>query len=101
MFVRPAGIQDAEAIALVHVRTWRIAYAELVPAAYLANITLERRAPRWREILSSDTGDRTLVAEDSGNLIGFATYGANQDGLDPEIGELLALYVDPDAWDRG
>ena len=33
--------------------------------------------------------------------MGFVTYGASRDIDRPNEGEILALYVDPDAWGRG
>jgi len=41
------------------------------------------------------------VACEDDVICGFATTGPARDGDVPERGELLALYVDPQAWGRG
>ena len=50
--IRAAGIEDAGAIAHVHVESWRTTYAEIVPDAYLAGLDVTLRARLWREWLS-------------------------------------------------
>ena len=42
MIVRPAKPGDARDIAEIHVRTWQAAYPGLVPADYLAALSVER-----------------------------------------------------------
>lgn len=88
MTVRPASVEDAAAVAAVHVRAWQVAYAHVFPAAALAALDLPARAQRWRGILAA--GTPVLVAGEP--VAGFAA-------LDP--GELRALYVDPERWGGG
>jgi ribosomal protein S18 acetylase RimI-like enzyme len=107
--IRPAGVADADAVALVHVRGWQHGYAGLTPADTLAALDVAERATRWRERLASASSSpfATYVAEDStGAVVGFATIGPyrNQqrpDDIDARFGELLALYVDPGRWRAG
>jgi ribosomal protein S18 acetylase RimI-like enzyme len=93
--IRRARPADAAAIAEVHVRTWQIAYEHVFGAERLAVLTVERRLPMWREILSND--DITaFVAEDCSQIVGLATVGpSREEGAE---GELYAIYVEPDAW---
>ena len=63
MLVRAATIEDARAIATIHVETWRAAYAGIVPAAHLAALSIDEREVRWRSILAASSrhgifGDR-------------------------------------------
>jgi len=104
--LRVASVGDAEAIAVVHVRTWREAYRGLIPQAHLDGLEVEARADRWRDVLAgrgeASTG-RTLVAECEDTVVGFASFGP---GLEPEdavrgVGQLYAIYVDPDRWGTG
>ena len=44
-------------------------------------------------------GWATLVAEARGRVVGFASTGPSRD--EGAIGELYAIYVDPDEWSRG
>jgi ribosomal protein S18 acetylase RimI-like enzyme len=97
--VRPARIDDAEAIARVHVQTWQGAYAHVFPADALGSISIERRAQHWRSLLSHSS--TTLVAEAEDEVVGFASVGPSQDADGAGVGELYAIYVDPDHWHAG
>lgn len=102
--MRPARPDDAPAIASVHVRTWQTAYRGQLPDAFLDGLSadLELRTSFWQRWIASEAaarGQSVLVAEDGGEVAGFATFGPSQD--DPSLVELYAIYVDPDRWDRG
>jgi ribosomal protein S18 acetylase RimI-like enzyme len=102
MVVRPADIADAEAIARVHVATWRAAYAGLVPDTYLVSMTEMRLAGQWRALLArAQPRDTVLVAERSGRLVGFGSCGPARFRALDYGGEVYTLYVDPDWQDRG
>ena len=51
MRVRAAVERDAEAVAHVHVESWRSTYRGLVPDDYLAGLSVERRADNWRRLI--------------------------------------------------
>jgi ribosomal protein S18 acetylase RimI-like enzyme len=101
--VRPATAADAEAIAKVHVATWQAAYAGLLPADYLAALpeSVDSRAEQWRTRLT--TGDATVLVAAAGEaateLAGFVAVGRSRDDDAADgIGELYAIYVDPQSW---
>ena len=102
--VRDATVADASGIARVHTRTWQQAYDHVFPTNRLAGLVEEHRAEQWRVWLSSPAQRRhILVAEDAGEVVGFASVGPTDD---PEaslelVGELYAIYVLPEAWGRG
>jgi GNAT superfamily N-acetyltransferase len=99
--VRLAELGDADAIAEVHVASWRGAYTGLLPASVLDAHTVERRAARWREGLAN-ANQRTWVALSDGIVVGFASGGPARDpDVTGRVGELYAIYVTPAAWDRG
>ena len=99
--VRPATVDDARAIAEVHVASWQAAYRGLLPQEYLDGISVEQRAARRRESLANGHGT-TLVAVDSGTVVGFAVTGRSRDeDADDSVGELYALYLRPDVWGVG
>jgi GNAT superfamily N-acetyltransferase len=103
MEVRRARIEDAGAIATVHVRSWEAAYRGLVPEAWFAERTLQRRTDTWREVLRDDEHTRVFVASLNGTLVGFsaaATPSRDEDAGD-RTSEIAALYVDPDHWHTG
>ena len=102
MNIRPAIVNDADALARVHVDSWRAAYRGLVPDSFLESLNLEQRAQRFRESLASGTGD-TYVVEESDELFGFLTLGACRDAdVDPATtGEIWGIYLAPRHWRKG
>ena len=102
--IRIAIPADAAAIAQVSVDTWRSAYAGIVPAEFLANLVYAERAERMRHHLATATSEDGffLVAEsDHGDVIGFASGGAERSGTQPACGELYTLYVHPTHQQQG
>lgn len=95
MIVRAATLEDAAAIARVHIETWRTAYRGLVPDDVLAGLSYERRLQRWTEILSRPADGRfgTFVAAADDRVVGFASGGPERDGDPLYQGELYAIYV--------
>ena len=90
MTIRDATVADAQAIGEVHVRSWQAAYAGLIPADFLAGLSVQARAASWARLIAD--GGSVLVAEDDGVIVGFAAYGP---------GRLFALYLLPEQWGRG
>lgn len=99
--VRPAVPDDADAIARIHVETWRAAYAGLLPDDVLASLDVEARRRTWRGWLARDArpGAATFVAEGDATIVGFASTGPARD--EEATGELYAIYVEPDHWGTG
>lgn len=100
---RPARLADAPAIGLLHVRAWQAAYHELMPAAYLDNLSADDRAQMWRrDIIRPRDRSRLLVIELNDCILGFAAVGPPRDtGTDDATGELYAINVDPGTWGTG
>ena len=103
--VRPAIPADAPAMAALHVRAWRAAYRAVVPAAFLAGLTVEERQAMWQRSLTAPEvapGERIiLVAEGAGTVLGFTTAGHARGDDELGLGELYSLNVDPPAWGQG
>jgi ribosomal protein S18 acetylase RimI-like enzyme len=90
--IRPATPDDAEAVARVHVETWRAAYAHALSAEGLASLSVTQRTEMHRR-------SPPLVAEVDGEIVGFVAVGP---GTDPDTdGELYAIYVLPEHWGSG
>jgi ribosomal protein S18 acetylase RimI-like enzyme len=117
--IRPAGAGDGLAIAQIRAESWRVAYAGVLPARMLDELTDPEAVAREAEWRSTHPADGVLIAEAAGNgadpetgLIGFAAFGPER-GEDDEPGwpgpqppehgraELYAIYVGPDHWSRG
>lgn len=110
--VRWAKVDDAAGVARVHVDGWRAAYAGLIDQAVLDGLDVQRRTTMWEawirrslEGLPPEGYDyaahRMLVAEDAGDLVGWAGFGRGRDSDDTERGELAGLYAHPSAWSTG
>lgn len=90
--IRPATPDDAEAVARVHVETWRAAYAHALSPEGLVGLSVTQRAEMHRR-------SPPVVAEVDGEIVGFVSVGP---GADPDTdGELYAIYVLPDHWGGG
>jgi ribosomal protein S18 acetylase RimI-like enzyme len=101
VIVRPATLDDALAIATIHVRAWQAAYQGIVPAAFLDSLSIEEREVRWRRNLAGDAS-ATYVAAGADGVVGWASVGRCRDpDATSATGELWAIYVAPARWHRG
>lgn len=95
MILREARLDDAEAIARVHVDTWRTTYRGIVPQEYLARLSYEQRERSWRQMLSTaeDSHFIYVIEDRAGQIIGFANGGKERTGDSVYKGELYAIYI--------
>jgi GNAT superfamily N-acetyltransferase len=101
--VRPAVLDDAGAIARVHVRSWQAGYAGLLAGDQLQGPSEAQRDAMWREVLGDGAGLIVSVAEHGDAIVGFCAVAAPGRDLDAagDVAEIGALYVDPSAWRTG
>lgn len=100
--IRPALVDDAGAIAELHVRSWQAAYVGLLPAEGLSTLSIPERTLRWQGWLAEGAATPTLVAAERGRILGFCSSGPSRDeDADPWTGEVRAIYVHPETWRRG
>jgi ribosomal protein S18 acetylase RimI-like enzyme len=96
---------DADAIASVHVESWRAAYPGIVAQSFLDNLSVERRAAFWATVLAEPGASATWVAERGDEVVGFAGIGppgeTDQVELPPDAVELATIYVRPSAMGNG
>ena len=98
MDIRLASPEDALAVETIRVRSWRSAYRHVFPAGDLEALPIDPE--RWRARLHvPPPGWTTFVCEDDGRVVGFASVGPSRD--EDAIGELYAIYVEPDSWSTG
>lgn len=93
--VRWAAVDDAAALADVHVSSWQKAYAGVFPESFLNGLDRERRTRWWRRHI--EEGARVLVSE-AEDVVGFCSFGFSGD---EGWGEIFAIYVHPDHWGDG
>jgi ribosomal protein S18 acetylase RimI-like enzyme len=101
MLIRPARVDDAEALGHVEARSYAATYPGIVPDPVLAE-WIEKAPAEWADALprlrDPDDPSRAWVAEQGGVPIGYAiTTPGNDRWLPPPegAGELADLYLDP------
>jgi ribosomal protein S18 acetylase RimI-like enzyme len=90
--IRRAKIDDAGAIAHVHVESWRSTYVQIVPNAYLASLNAEARSPFWQKQIEAGLS-LTFVAESESGVVGFASAGRLREVTGSYDAELYAIYL--------
>lgn len=106
--IRPATRADADAIARVHVTAWQVGYRGLIDDGYLDSLDVAEWADQNRTHMTSrEHAKEWLVAEGSGEIFGFTSYGQYRTGRHGDKsgstadGEVHAMYVHPDHWGAG
>ncbi len=79
MEIRRARLEDAAAIAGVHVRTWQAAYEHVFGAERLAGIDVGGREGLARR-MATDANYDCFVAEEDGGIVGFVSLRAARRG---------------------
>jgi ribosomal protein S18 acetylase RimI-like enzyme len=98
--LRPATPADVYEVARVHVRAWQVGYRGILPDAYLDGLRPEDRVSRYTFGDPDPEKPFTIVAVDRSSIVGFVTTGPAREGTGG-AGHLMALYVDPEHWQRG
>jgi ribosomal protein S18 acetylase RimI-like enzyme len=97
----PAGPADAEALARVHVTSWRETYRGLLPDAFLARMSEPGYVRRFRrELTRPGPSDVTLVAMNPYGVFGYVAGGPSRAGIEGEA-EINTLYLLRGAQGRG
>jgi len=97
--IRLAEVQDAAAIAHVHVQSWLTTYKGLVPEEYLASLNEAERVPLWQKWLTRDIS--VFVAEIESQIVGFASGGPIREPLAAYDAELYTIYLLEEVQGRG
>ncbi len=95
--IRKAILNDAEAIAKVHVQSWQETYRGHIADSLLDNLSLESRTLMWTDAMNNVEQDKHLfVAELQNEIIAFISGGRlrnDDNSLDTSIEtELYAIY---------
>jgi len=95
MIIHFAQVEDAPAVARVHVDTWHTTYTGIVPQEFLDNLSYQRSQANWETQLKDPLdGMHLFLAEDQpGQVIGFACGGPLRQALADYDGELYAIYI--------
>jgi len=89
----PAGPDDAEALAQVHVTSWRETYRGLLPDSFLDRMSVPVNARRFsKSLVTPAEHEITLAAADRHGLVGYVAGGPSRTRLVGEA-EVTTLYV--------
>jgi len=100
--VRAADQNDAHGLAVAHVDTWRATYVEIMPADFLAGLSVSAKESTWRESLKApQPGVHCWVAELADRIVGFVSFGPSRDKDGEGVAEIYAMYATPDVWGTG
>ncbi|MFI6828002.1 GNAT family N-acetyltransferase [Kribbella sp. NPDC050241] len=94
--IRAATAEDAPRVVEIYVDSWNAGFTGLMPPIEAD----DARIQRWATDLAND---RTSwwVAEADGSIAGLVGIGPSRDPVDPQLGELDTIAVDPAHWRTG
>ena len=95
--IRQAISGDCEEVARIYVVSWNAGFGHLIGHREVDSELIGR----WKHDLASHSPNRWWVAELDGTIVGFAGIGPSRDSVDPSLGELDTIAVDPACWRRG
>src|SRR5712691_2679399 len=75
MQITPATLEDARQVAEIHVTTWQSAYQGILPAEYLASLSVEKHEAMWRESTVKGVPE-LFVAKVEGGMVGWVAFGS-------------------------
>lgn len=91
--IYPAGPDDSEDLARVHVASWQESYRGLLPDSFLDRMSVDVHTHRFRRALTRPGDhDVTLIAADRRGAIGYISGGPSR-SLIPSQAEVQTLYV--------
>ncbi len=93
MTIRDATLEDAAAIAAVHLASWKTTYPGIIPQEYIDGLRVEKGIADWQARLSGEKRPTVLVAEDDCGIFGFAAGGAIMHPVEGYDSELGAIYL--------
>ncbi len=98
--IRTATPHDAEAIALIHLRSWQEMYKEFIPESVLMNLSLKDRTQQWSDFIKQ--GVTVIVLELDNQMAGFVSVCPFREASSGSIvGEISAIYIHPEYWRKG
>ncbi len=97
--IRSARVADAEVVARIYIDSWNAGFGGLLLQPN-REVTPEFIA-RWQQDLAQPVPQRWWVAEQEGSIVGFTGIGPSRNPVDPQLGELDTIAVDPRCWRMG
>lgn len=103
LLIREMTLADCDRVSEIRIRGWQNAYRGLMPQPFLDALSVSEDAERRRARFGQGGGDVVnLVAEQDGQILGWAAHGPYRDGeVRTQDAELYALYVDARRYGSG
>ena len=98
--MRAAGPADAPELSRVHAESWRAAYPGMVPQGYLDELREDHWVEAFTDWLSTGRMKALMLLED-GRAVGASVYGPAREEALAGWGEVVTLYLLPEAFGRG
>jgi GNAT superfamily N-acetyltransferase len=98
--IRTATLHDADAIAAIHVASWRAHYAGIMSPEMIESRSLDKRCSQWRACLLDPVRLTFLLRDDSGADAGFISAIICEPDA-PFGAYLQTLYLAPGATGEG
>lgn len=95
--IRTALATDANRVAHIYIDSWNQGFGDLMPT----RIVTSELITRWERDLTEPLPRQWWVAEIDQTLVGFVGIGPSRDPIDPKLGELDTIAVDPAWWRSG
>ncbi|WP_409274541.1 GNAT family N-acetyltransferase [Neobacillus sp. SCS-31] len=90
--IRKATVEDAEAIAKVHVASWQTTYKGIMDEGFLQRLSVEKRKELWLNNIPREE-NIVLVAELDSEIVGFADGSPVKEGEYPGYdGDVTSIY---------
>lgn len=85
----------------MRVRSWRAAFAGLLPESYLDALDASSEEPGWKALIAEARwpSSGVLVAESDAGIVGFTGFGPSPEA--PSVAEIGTLYTLPEVWSTG
>lgn len=84
--IRTAALEDAAAIAQIHISSWQKMYKDFIPETILQNLSLQERAQQWHDLIMQHV--KVLIIEMNQQIVGFASIGTFHNfGTDGSMGK--------------
>ncbi len=99
--VRAATVSDSPVLARIRVDSWRAAYTGIVPAPILERMDEASNAAKFSDRIASGTTETLVIEDATGAVLGYAVGGPSRDEDGAGLGEVHAIYLDPEARGRG
>ncbi|WP_329268937.1 GNAT family N-acetyltransferase [Streptomyces sp. NBC_01451] len=103
ILVREMALDDCDRVSEIRIRGWQHAYKGLMPQPYLDALSVTEDAERRRTFfVRAGSEVVNLVAEQAGEVVGWACHGPYRDGeIRTDDAELYAIYVDAGRFGAG